>query len=142
MALRQTGSYIPLRELGQEHETWGMSFQDRMPVVSDRKRQHASYLEAGSFGDFLLKSYGVDKVKAFHKASLQGERPWEKIFGQDLSGLETQWTEAVEEYGRKNQDQVRPLAKLWREDPKNACYETQGVKPPVETSGQPRRKSR
>ena len=141
-ALRQTGSYIPLRELGQDHEAWGMTFEDKMPVVSDRKRQHASYLEAGSFGDFLLKSYGVDKVKAFHKASLQGDRPWAKIFGQDLPRLETQWIGGVEEYGRQNQDQVRSLAKLWREDPKNACYETQGVKPPTKTPGQPRRKSR
>jgi hypothetical protein len=142
VALRQTGSYIPLRELGQDHESWGMTFQDNLPEVSDRKRQHASYLEAGSFGDFLLKGYGVDKVKAFHKASLQGERPWAKIFGQDLSGLETQWIQVVEDYGRQHQDQVRPLAKLWQQDPNNACYETQGAKPPAKTSGQPKRKSR
>jgi hypothetical protein len=142
MALRQTGSYLPLRELGEDHETWGMTFQGQMPVVSDRKRQHASYLESGSFGDFLLKSQGAEKVKAFYRASLRGERPWAKIFGQDLSGLEAQWIEGVEEYGQKNQDQVRSLAKLWREDPKSACYETQGSKPPAKSSGQPKKKSR
>lgn len=141
-ALRQTGSYIPLRELGEDHESWGMTFQGQMPAVSDRKRQHASYLEAGSFGDFLLKRHGVEKVKAFYRASLQNQRPWAKVFGQDLSGLETEWIEAVEEYGRSHQDQVRSLATLWRADPQNACYETQGSKPPAKSFGQPGRKSR
>ena len=142
MALRQTGSYIPLRELGEDHETWGMTFQGQMPVVSDRKRQHASYLEAGSFGDFLLKGQGVEKIKAFYRASLQSERPWAKIFGQDLAGLESQWLGVLEKYGPENQDQARSLAKLWLEDPKGACYETQGSKPPMKTPGQPKKKSR
>jgi hypothetical protein len=113
-----------------------------MPVVSDRKRQHASYSEAGSFGDYLLKTQGVEKIKAFYRASLQRERPWAKIFGRDLSGLEKEWIEGVEEYGKNNQDQVRSLAKLWREDPKNACYETQGSKPPGKSSGPSKKKSR
>lgn len=140
-ALRQTGSYIPLRELGEDHESWGMSFRGQMPVVGDRKRQHASYLEAGSFGDFLLKSQGVDKVKAFYRASRRSERPWAQVFGLGLPELEARWIVAVEEYGREHPDEVRSLARLWRADPQNACYETQGSRPPEKSSGQPRLKS-
>jgi len=141
-ALRQSGSYIPLRELGQDHESWGMTFQGQIPVVIDRERQHASYLEAGSFGDFLLKSQGVDKVKTFYRASLQGERPWAKVFGQDLSALETQWIEAVEAYGRDHPDEVRALARLWRADPQSACHKAQGSRPPEKAAGQQRKQSR
>lgn len=141
-ALRQTGSYIPLRDLGQDHESWGMTFQGQIPVVIDRKRQHASYLEAGSFGDFLLKSQGVDKIKAFYRASLQNDRPWAKIFGQDLSGLEARWLAAVEEYGRSHPAEVRSLARLWQADPQHACYETQGSKPPGKSAGQAGKKYR
>ncbi len=68
-AIRRTGSYIPLDGLGEAHEDWGMSFQDKTPVVSDRKKQHASYAEAGSFGNFLVNRFGVGKVKAFIRAS-------------------------------------------------------------------------
>jgi len=142
MALRRTDSYIALKELGKQHEDWGMTFKGQMPVVSDRKRQHASYLEAGSFGTFLLKSQGVEKIKAFYKASSRDERPWRKAFDNDLPTLENQWLKSLEEYGRANQDEIDSLAKLWQQDPNTACYETQGFHGKTRPSERPRRKSR
>ena len=87
LALKRTGSYIPIKELKEEHEDWGMSFKGKMPVVTDRKRQHASYIEAGSFGQFLLKKYGTEKMKAFYRRSMRQKRPWQDIFGVDLALL-------------------------------------------------------
>ncbi len=142
MALRQTRSYIPLRELGEDHETWGMTFKNQMPVVSDRKRQHASYIEAGSFGIFLLETRGVEKVKSFYRASLRNERPWQDAFGKDLPVLESEWLQWIEEYGRGARDQVQSLARLWQEDPQNACYETQGSKARMKPQEKPKRKMR
>jgi hypothetical protein len=74
LALKRTRSYIPLKELREEHEAWGMTFKGNIPVVTDRKRQHASYIEAGSFGQFLLKKYGKEKVKAFYRRSMGQKR--------------------------------------------------------------------
>jgi len=87
LALKRTGSYIPIKELREEHEDWGMSFKGKAPVVTDRKRQHASCIESGSFGQFLLKKYGTEKVKAFYRRSMGQKRPWQDIFGVDLALL-------------------------------------------------------
>ena len=71
LAFRQANLYIPLDKLGPDHESWGMRFQGEKPVVFDFAKQQTSYAEAGSFGQYLLKTYGVQKVKAFQKLSLQ-----------------------------------------------------------------------
>ena len=142
MALRLAGSYIPLQDLGVEHESWGMRFEGKMPIVSDRKRQHASYLEAGSFGSFLLGSQGIEKIKAFYRASLQEERPWLRTFHSDQPALESQWLKSIETYARGNRDQIDFLKKLWQQDPSTACYETQGARVRIRPPEPPKRKAR
>lgn len=125
--LIKTGDYIPLSELRPEHEEWGMTFKDKTPSVSDRKKQHASYIEAGSFGSFLIRRFGTEKVKAFYQASLRHPRPWKKIFGLDLAGLEAEWLKTVDDFGRGNAAQAAYLEKLWKENPVRACYEAQDL---------------
>ena len=120
-AIRRTGSYIPLAGLGEDHEDWGMSFQGKTPVVSDKKRQHASYAEAGSFGNFLLNRFGVGKIKAFVRSSREEMRPWQKVFGLDIRELEAEWLKSLDTAGKTAEDQVKFLAGLWKQNPKTAC---------------------
>ncbi len=140
-ALRRSGDYIPLEDLGERHEDWGMSFVNRIPMVSDRKRQHASYIEAGSFGDFLIRTYGTDKVKAFYHASLEQGRPWEEVFGSSFSTLETGWLKYLDGFSGGNAAEVSALADIWSQDPSSACFKTQGVefriRKPFYSSGPP-----
>ncbi len=56
-ALYETKSYIPLRELGPGHTPWGMSSRKGMPGVMNPARQHATYVEAGSFGTYVFKNF-------------------------------------------------------------------------------------
>jgi hypothetical protein len=120
-AIRRSGSYIPLKELGENHEDWGMTFKGKTPTVSDRKRQHASYAEAGSFGTFLLDRYGVGKVKAFFRASKDEKRPWKEIFGRDLRELEAEWLQSLETQGKVSAERIDFLEGLWKKNPKTAC---------------------
>ncbi len=125
VALRRTGSFIPLADLGEKHEDWGMSFKGATPAVSDRKRQHASYVEAGSFGAFLLNRYGVEKVKAFYRESRRGGRPWQKVFGTDIAKLEDQWIASLEEHEKNNREKIEYLEELWKDNPVSACKRAQ-----------------
>ena len=122
-AIRRAGSYIPLRDLGEKHEDWGMVFMEKKPSVTDRKRQHASYNEAGSFGAFLVEQYGVEKVKDFYRRSRGSNRPWREAFGVDLGGLESQWLASIDKYSENNREQVDFLSRLWTDDPNRACDE-------------------
>jgi hypothetical protein len=125
IALKRSGSYIPLKELGEQHEDWGMTFKGKTPAVSDRKRQHASYIEAGSFGTFLINKYGIEKVKAFYLESLKEARPWQQIFGLDFSALEGEWLKSLDESGKTNAHQIDVLEGLWKQNPKTACDKAQ-----------------
>lgn len=120
-AIRRSGSYIPLSELGENHEDWGMTFKGKTPTVSDRKRQHSSYAEAGSFGTFLLDRYGVEKVKAFFRTSKDAKRPWKKVFARDLAELEAEWLQWLEIPGKVSAERIDFLERLWMKNPKTAC---------------------
>jgi hypothetical protein len=124
-AIRRANSYLPLDDLGEAHEDWGMSFQRGLPVVSDRKRQHASYAEAGSCGNFLLNRFGVEKVKGFFRASRQEKRPWKKVFGLEMPELEALWLKSLEAEGKTPADGADVLTALWKSDPATACYQAE-----------------
>lgn len=128
-AIRRAGSYIPLRELGERHEDWGMVFVDGKPSVTDRKTQHASYNEAGSFGAFLVERYGVGKVKDFYRRSRGGGRPWREAFGVDLAEMESQRLASIDRYSETNKEPVDSLAGIWAEDPNCACDEARDKAP-------------
>jgi hypothetical protein len=120
-AIRHAGTYIPLGGLGEAHEDWGMTFRNNLPVVSDRQRQHASYVEAGSFGNYLLNRFGVGKVKVFVRASREEERPWKKVFGMGIRELEAEWLASLDAPGRIPKDGAELLTRLWKGNPKTAC---------------------
>ena len=124
-ALRQNQSYIPLEELGPEHKDWGMSTRGELPIVVDKARQHAAYAESGSFGAFLLDTYGIAKVKAFNKESGGKKRPWEKVFGASLKELEQKWVQAVDSSQSPGGKNIPTLLKLLQKDPQTACSNAQ-----------------
>ncbi len=110
LALRQTNVYIPLAQLGPDNESWGMTFQGETVTVTDLNKQQTAYAEAGSLGQYLLKTYGVQKVKAFQELSLQKERPWVEVFGLTMNQLETNWIQAL----KANEQEVLVLVELIR----------------------------
>ena len=127
MALLQVNSYIPLREIGPDHSDWGMELKNNVPEVKDRPKQHASYLEAGSFGEFLITTYGVEKMKQFNRLSKNTSRPWREVFGLTLERLEAKWLEAVKSGSRGKEGKISTLAELVRNDPSAACYSAQNL---------------
>lgn len=121
----QAGSYIPLTNIGPDHSDWGMAIENNAPVVKDRARQHASYLEAGSFGEFLITAYGTEKMKQFNRLSKNALRPWEKVFGSSLEQLETRWHEWLKSRTARRRGNVATLAGLIKKDPTTACFAAQ-----------------
>jgi hypothetical protein len=128
LALKRTGSYIPIKELKEEHKAWGMSLNRKLPVVTERKRQHAPHIEAGSFGQFLLKLYGMEKVKAFYRKSMGEKRPWQDIFGTDLALLKEEGLKSLNEYGRTPPGQIDFLTTLWKQNPRGARSGHRGLR--------------
>lgn len=120
-ALRQNQSYIPLEELGPEHKDWGMSTRGKLPIVVDKARQHAAYAESGSFGAFLLETYGIAKVKAFNKQSSRKKRPWKAVFGVSLKELEQKWIQTVDSIQSPGDKNIPTLLKLLQKNPHTAC---------------------
>lgn len=127
MALLQIGAYIPLAKIGAEHEDWGMKMQNGVPQVMDRARQHASYAEAGSFGEFLVETYGTVKMKQFNQLSSKTPRPWQETFGSPLEKLEADWLGALKSKYQGKEDRVERLAKLLQKSPANACNAAQDM---------------
>jgi hypothetical protein len=127
LAFRQAKLYIPLEKLGPDHESWGMKFQGEKPIVFDFAKQQTSYAESGSFGQYLLKTYGFLKVKVFHKLSLQQARPWMEVFGLTLSELETNWIQTLDSIQTEGKD-VSILVEFIKKNPATARFEAQGLR--------------
>ncbi len=127
MALLQVGSYISLTKIGPNHGDWGMEIDNNAPKIKDRAKQHASYLEAGSFGDFLITTYGTEKMKTFARLSRNVPRPWQEVFGVALDPLEAKWHEAVRSRFRENEGKISTLVKLLRKNPNAACFSAQDM---------------
>ena len=123
-AFRRNRSYIPLSDLGPDHEQWGMSTRGGVPVVLNKSRQHVMYAESGSFGEYLLASYGAGKVKRFWRLSEGGKRPWEEVFGLSLNELEARWLKSLETK-KPDEKNVGALLNLLNRNPKDACSEAQ-----------------
>jgi len=123
-AFRRKQSCVPLSELGPDHEQWGMSTRGGVPVVLNKPRQHVMYAESGSFGDWLLASYGAEKMKRFWRLSEGGKRPWEDVFGLSLKDLEGRWLQSLEAK-KPDEKKVEALLNLLNRNPKDACSEAQ-----------------
>jgi hypothetical protein len=122
---RRNKSYIPLSKLGPDHEEWGMTTRQGVPVVLNKAKQHIMYAESGSFGDFLLSTYGMKKVKRFYKLSAGGKRPWEEVFGSSFTELETEWLQALDTGPKPEEKNIALLLKMVKNDPEGACSEAQ-----------------
>lgn len=120
-ALLQLDSLIPLGSLGPEHGDWGMEFQHSRPVVHDRAKQHAAYAEAGSFGDYLIRTYGIDTMKQFNRLSRENTRPWQDVYGASLRELENGWRRYLKSRYEADAGDVTLLKQLREENPDTAC---------------------
>lgn len=125
-AFLKTRSLIPLNELGPDHESWGMKIaEDGLPSVFDRARESRTYAEAGSFGNYLIRTYGIDKMKEFYVLSNRKKRPWQDVFGMTLETLEAEWIKALQTQDRTADENASALARLFEADPKTACLRAQ-----------------
>ncbi len=123
-AFRQNKAYIPLAELGPEHEQWGMTTENGVPVTRNRARQHIMYAESAAFGDYLLQTHGAERMKRFWRESKGGKRPWEGVFGSSLTQLEAVWLADL--VARKSDEKtVGMLRGLFERNPREACTQAQ-----------------
>jgi len=122
---RKNNSFIPLSEFGPNHEQWGMTTRDGVPFVLDKAKQHIMYAESGSFGNFLLNSYGPGKVKRFFKLAGGKNRPWNEAFGASLAELEAKWLQALDSSQKTDEANMKVLLKMVQSDPDTACSQAQ-----------------
>lgn len=121
-ALAQTNSLLALKELGPDHESWGMRDAGNGRVmVLDRPRQHAAYAEAGSFGAYLCRTYGLDRLKRLQRLSQDQSRPMQEVFGRSLQELETDWLNALKASPAARSEAQALAARLLRDNPRTAC---------------------
>lgn len=127
MAMIQAKTYVPLTELGPDHLDWGMEIHEGVPRVKDRARQHAMYVVSGSFGEYMVRAFGTDKVKKFYRSSKQGKRAWKEAFDVPQKQLEAGWLEDVKSRYRGDEKSISDLANLIKKDPVAACAGAQDM---------------
>jgi hypothetical protein len=128
LALLEMKSYIHLNELGPDHESWGMRDAGGGKLsILDKTRQHKGYAEAGSFGNYLFKIYGIDKMKRLQRLSQEKDRPWQDVFGLSLQELEANWLKHLRTNGEARKENVSIVSKLFEKNPVTACMEAQKV---------------
>jgi hypothetical protein len=126
LTLLETKSYIPLNELGPDHESWGMKDAGGGKLsILDKTRQHKAYAETGSFGDYLFKTYGIDKIKRLQRLSQEKDRPLQDVFGIGLQELEANWLKHLRANGETRKENVSIVLKLFERNPGTACAEAQ-----------------
>ncbi len=128
LAFAGTQSLIPLDKLGPDNESWGMrdAGGGRM-VPFDRAMHFRTYAESASFGNYLFRAYGIDKIKQYYRLSIQQERPWRQVFGIGLQGLEATWLNSLKAGTDAREENVSMAATLFAKDPATACLEAQKI---------------
>jgi hypothetical protein len=130
LALLETKSYIPLNELGPDHESWGMKDDGGGRLsIHDKAKQHKAYAETGSFGNYLFQTYGIKKIKQFHRLSNEKDRPWQDAFGIGMQELEANWLKTLRANGKTREENVLIVLKLFGINPGTACAEAQKLAP-------------
>ena len=126
IALLKTKSFISLNELGPDHESWGMKDAGGGKLsILDKSKQHKAYAETGSFGNFLLQTYGINKIKQFHRLSSEKDRPSQEVFGINMQELEANWLKALRVNEKTREKNVSIVSKLIERNPGTACAEAQ-----------------
>jgi len=126
LAFLKTKSYIPLNELGPDHESWGMKDDGggRLSIL-DKVRQHKAYAETGSFANYLFQTYGINKIKKFQRLSQAKDRPWKDVFGMGLQELEANWLKNLKANEKIKEGNVSIILKLFETNPGTAGAEAQ-----------------
>ena len=128
LALIKMKSYIPLDELGPDHESWGMEDAGGGKLsILDKAKQHKAYSEAGSFGDYLFKTYGINKLKKLQRLSQEKDRPFQDVFGVSLHELEANWLKTLKANAKTREEYVSVVLKLLERNPGTACAEAQQI---------------
>jgi hypothetical protein len=126
LALLKTKSYIPLNELGPDHESWGMKDAGGGKLsILDKAKQHKAYAETGSFGNYLFQTYGINKIKQLHRLSHEKDRPWQEVFGIGMQELEANWLKTLRGNEKTREENVLIVLKLIERNPGTACAEAQ-----------------
>ncbi len=121
LAFLELGLYLPLEKLGPDHGSWGMEDKGGGDLrAQDFGKQHRAYAEAGSFGHYLSETYGIDRIKRFHRLSVDKARPWQAAFGLSLDELEKNWLEALKSSPTVKPGNVSLLMDLFKQDPETA----------------------
>ncbi|PKN88512.1 MAG: hypothetical protein CVU51_04010 [Deltaproteobacteria bacterium HGW-Deltaproteobacteria-1] len=97
--------------------------------IFDKAKQHKAYAETGSFGNYLYKTYGIDKIKRLQRLSQEKDRPWQDVFGISLQELETNWLKHLRTNGETRKENVSKILKLFEGNPGTACLEAQKLVP-------------
>ncbi|MCX5881287.1 MAG: hypothetical protein NTU74_05655 [Deltaproteobacteria bacterium] len=126
LALLKMKSYIPINELGPDHESWGMKDAGGGKLsIHDKAKQHKAYAETGSFGNYLFLTYGINKIKQFHRLSLQKDRPWQDVFGIGIQKLEENWLKTLKTNEITRDENVSTVLNLFERNSSTACAESQ-----------------
>ena len=119
-------SYIPLSELGPDHDSWGMKDAGGGKLsIHDKAKQHKAYAEAGSFANYLFSTYGINKIKQLHRLSHEKERPWEDVFRIGLQELEANWLKTLSADEKTREENASIVMELFERNPGTACAEAQ-----------------
>jgi hypothetical protein len=130
LVLLKTKSTIPLKELGPDHESWGMKDAGGGKLsIHDKVKQHKAYAEAGSFGNYLFQTYGINKIKQLQRLSQEKDRPWQEVFGIGMQELEANWLRALRASEKTKEENVSTVLKLFERNPGMACVEAQKLAP-------------
>jgi len=128
LALLKTKSYIPLNELGPDHESWGMKGAGGGKLsIHDKAKQHKAYAETGSFGNYLFQTYGINKIKRFHRLSHKKARPWQDVFGTGMGELEGNWLKTLRANDKTKEGNASIVLQLFETNPDTACLEAQKI---------------
>jgi hypothetical protein len=128
LSLLKTKSYIPLNDLGPDQESWGMEDAGGGKLsILDKVKQHKAYAEAGSFGNYLFSTYGINNIKKLQRLSQEKDRPWQEVFGTGLNELEAGWLEKLRANGKTREENVSLILKLLEGNPGSACEEAQQI---------------
>lgn len=126
VALLKTKSYIPLNELGPDHESWGMKDAGGGRLsIQDKAKQHKAYAETGSFSNYLFQTYGINKIKQFHRLSHEKDRPWQDVFGLGMKELEGNWLKTLRVNEATSGENVSIALRLMERNPDTACAQAQ-----------------
>jgi hypothetical protein len=128
LAILKAKSYIPLNELGPDHDSWGMKDAGGGKLlILDKARQHRAYAEAGSFADYVFRTYGINRVKRLQRLSQERDRPWQDVFGLGMQELEANWLKALRAGEGTRAEHVSTVARLFEREPGTACLEAQQI---------------